>query len=77
MKKSEVLFLAIGGLEGARLEATEMPEQAPNRALAHTTVYSSPPRTRPSHLCIASKAPCAMPVIPASDPTSMNSGSTA
>lgn len=25
MKKSEVLFLAIGGLEGARLEATEMP----------------------------------------------------
>ena len=37
MKKSEVLFLAIGGLEGARLEATEMPTK----------------RTRPRFLLVA------------------------
>ena len=35
------------------------------------------PRTRPSHLCMASNAPCAIPVTLASEPTSINSGSTA
>lgn len=44
MKKSEVLFLAIGGLEGSRLEATEMPAK----------------RARPRFLLVAAIAAAAM-----------------
>lgn len=44
MKKSEVLFLAIGGLEGTRLEATEMPAK----------------RARPRFLLVAAIAAAAL-----------------
>ena len=44
MKKSEVLFLAIGGLEGSRLEATEMPAK----------------RARPRFLLVAAIAAAAL-----------------
>ena len=57
--------------------AIEDPEHAPNTALEATTTKSSPPFTRPSHARMDVKAPLAIPVSPASDPTSMNMGSTA
>ena len=67
----------MASLPKTTLPATEEPEQAPKTAFAAMTVNSRPPLMRPSQLCMALKAPPAMPVSPANAPTSMNIGNTA